>query len=90
MNVLIVLSKILLWLLTAVLAALALGAFASLNPAAPTWMRTLSAVEGVLLGQLLSAYPRGILEALGAAVSVYLAALPTARGRSIPDPPRQA
>ncbi|AZI42955.1 hypothetical protein EHF33_09540 [Deinococcus psychrotolerans] len=70
--------KILLWLLAAVLGALALGAFASLNPAAPTWMRALSALEGVLLSHLLTAYPRGILEALGAALVVFLAALPTA------------
>lgn len=78
MKALIILLKVLLWLLAAVLGALALGAFASLNPAAPTWMRTLSAVEGVLLGHLLSAYPRGVIEALGAATAVYLAALPTA------------
>ena len=48
-----VLLRTLLWVLAAVLAALALGAFASLNPAAPTWMRTLGALEGVLQARLL-------------------------------------
>ena len=85
-----VLLRTLLWVLAAVLAALALGAFASLNPAAPTWMRTLGALEGVLQARLfggpglggpglLGAYPRGLTEALLSALAVFLAALPAAR-----------
>ncbi len=91
-RVLNVLLRTLLWLLGAVLAALALGAFASLNPAAPTWMRTLSALEGVLQGRLfhgaglLGAYPRGLTEALLSALAVFLAALPGA-GRAVPTHP---
>ena len=85
-----VLLRILLWLLAAALAALALGAFASLNPAAPTWMRTLSALEGVLAkptaghgAGLPGGYPRGLTEALLSALAVFLAALPSA-GRTVP------
>ncbi len=84
-RVLSVLLRTLLWVLAAVLAALALGAFASLNPAAPTWMRTLGALEGVLQARLWGgpglpgAYPRGLTEVLLSALAVFLAALPAAR-----------
>lgn len=92
-RVLSALLRLLLWLLAAVLAALALGAFASLNSAAPTWMRTLSALEGVLQGRLFhganfyglglpGAYPRGLTEALLSALAVFLAALPSADRRA--------
>ncbi|WP_237724929.1 hypothetical protein [Deinococcus alpinitundrae] len=94
-RVLSVLVRTLLWLLAAVLAALALGAFASLNPAAPTWMRTLGALEGVLEGRLFGgadvagagvpgAYPRGLTEALLSALAVFLAARPAARATPTP------
>lgn len=86
------LLRTLLWLLAAALAALALGAFASLNPAAPTWMRTLSALEGVLQGRLFhgpglpGAYARGLTEALLSALAVFLAALPEADRARPPRP----
>ncbi len=71
------LLRVLLWLLAAALGALALGAFASLNPAAPIWMRTLSAAEGLLLGQVSAPYPRGLAETLLCAATVFWAALPS-------------
>ena len=93
MRVLSILLRLLLLLLALVLGALALGAFASLNPGAPTWMRTLSAAEGLLLGQLLgkalqtgllqSAELRGFALAGLSALAVFLAAWPRS-GRSSP------
>ncbi len=68
--------RALLWLLSALLGALALGAFASLNPGAPVGLRTLGAVEGVLFGNVLSGYLRGLTEALLSALAVLLAARP--------------
>ncbi|AWN22041.1 hypothetical protein DKM44_01305 [Deinococcus irradiatisoli] len=66
-----------LWLLAALLGALALGAFASLNPGAPMGLRALSAAEGVVLGGVLGGYLRGLIEALLAALAVLLAARPS-------------
>ncbi|WP_420594912.1 hypothetical protein [Deinococcus sp.] len=71
------LLRLLLVLLAIGLAAAALGAFASLNPAAPIWMRTLSALESLALGHDLTAYPRGLIEAGLSALAVFLAALPS-------------
>lgn len=82
MHTLTALLRVLLWLLAALLAALALGAFAGLNPSAPIWMRTLSAFEGVMFGQWASSYVRGVTEALLSALAVFLAALP-----AVPSPP---
>ena len=86
MRVLRVSLRVLLLLLAALLGALALGAFASLNPGAPTWMRTLGAAEGLLLGQLLgrsfqtgplqSGEMRGFALAGLSALAVFAAAWP--------------
>jgi hypothetical protein len=81
-------------LLAVVLGALALGAFASLNPGAPTWMRTLSAAEGLLLsrqvqaGVLQAGELRGFLEASLSALAVFLAAWPRpGRPATLPEQP---
>ena len=91
MRVLAALLRALLIVLALLLGALALGAFASLNPASPAWMRTLSAAEGVLLGTpalkgllIQNAYLRGAALAVLAAACVFLAAWP-----STPTPPRR-
>ena len=82
--------------LALLLGVLALGAFASLNPASPTWMRTLSAAEGVLLGSptlkslhLMAqpAFVRGAALAVLAAACVFLAAWPSRP--AAPTVPRQ-
>lgn len=97
MRALSILVRLLLLLLAAALGALALGAFASLNPGAPTWMRTLSAAEGLLLGPLLGkAFQTGLLPsgewrgfALAglSALAVFLAAWPrSARAEVRPEP----
>lgn len=55
-------------LLTLVLAALTLGSFASLNPGAPLWLRSLGSVEGLLSAGLGLGGVPGFARALGLAL----------------------
>lgn len=55
-------------LLTGLLAALTLGAFASLNPGAPLWLRSLGSAEGLLSAGLGLGRVPGFVRALGLAL----------------------
>ncbi len=69
------LGRLLLTLLALACAALALGAFASLNAGAPLWLRTLSLPESLLGAYLpFAPFERALAESLLAALLVYWAA----------------
>ncbi|MCP2013485.1 ABC-type Fe3+ transport system permease subunit [Deinococcus sp. HSC-46F16] len=64
-------------------AALTLGAFANLNPAAPLWLRTLGSVESLLSGSVGLGDVPGFWRAVGLSVvtSVLAALIALARPR---------
>ena len=77
MRILLSILTVLLALLAFAWAALSLGAFAGLNPAAPGGLRLLSAIEGTLATTArvpLETFWRGVAEVVLAGASMWLAA----------------